>query len=664
MRWIVGRSLRFRWLVLFAAVALMVLGVSQIPNAKVDVFPEFAPPQVEIQTIALGNSSTEVESLITVPIEEQLQGIDGVDEIRSKSVAQLSAIRIIFKKGQDELRARQLVTERVSQVTPTLPTWAAPPWIMPPLSATSRIMKIGLTSDDLNLIEMSSIAYWKVRQRILRVSGVAQVNIFGERLQQRHVQVDPAKLAKNGVTLDNVMETASNAVDAGVLQYTDSFIPGTGGFVEANGKRLNIRNIQAIQTPQQLGDVPLASRNGKTLRLDDVARVKEDHQPLWGEGVINDRPGLMLIVQKFRGANTMEVTEGIEDAMKEMQPGLPSIEVDTTIFRPATFIEQSIDNLTRALLIGIFLVILIIVAFLFEWRTAFISLIAIPLSLLAAILVLDIRDVTINVMVLAGLVVAIGVVVDDAIIDVENIVRRLRQARASGAEVSTFKVVLEASVEVRTAITYATVINIVAVIPVFFLEGLSGSFFQPLVVSYALAVLLSMLVALTVTPALCLMMLSRGQLRSKESPLLRALKARLRCDPDAGHPPAKPGDPDRGDLPGGRSHDLPVAWEPASAELQGAGFPHALADGARYVRSRGDAHLGACLQGPAGDRRCSQLRFAHRPGSDGRRGLRNGLRRELDLGRQERRLRQDARSRPPYGRRLSRSLPRRADLPA
>ena len=252
--------------------------------------------------------------------------------------------------------------------------------------------------------------------------------------------------------------------------------------------------------------------------------MKEDHQPIWGEGVINDGPGLMLIVQKFRGANTMEVTKGIEDAMDEMQPGLPSIEVDTTIFRPATFIEQSIDNLTRALLIGILLVILIIAAFLFTWRTAFISLIAIPLSLLAAILVLDIRGATINVMVLAGLVVAIGVVVDDAIIDVENIVRRLRQARAEGKEVSTFRVVLDASVEVRTAITYATVINIVAIVPVFFLENLSGAFFQPLVLSYGLAVLVSMLVALTVTPALCLLMLSRGKLTDRESPLLRVLK--------------------------------------------------------------------------------------------------------------------------------------------
>jgi CzcA family heavy metal efflux pump len=524
MRWIVARSLRFRWLVLFAATAMMFYGVAQIPSAKVDVFPEFAPPRVEIQTIALGNSSNEVEEFVTVPLEEQLNGVPGVEQLRSKSVSQLSAIELIFERGTDELRARQLVQERLSQITPHLPTWASPPWMKAPLSATSRIMKIGLSSDQLNLIEMSSITYWKIRQRLLRVPGVAAVDIYGERLQQRHVQVDPNKLAKNGVSLDRVMETTADAVDAGVLQYTESFLVGTGGFVENEGRRLNISNVQPIVGPKELGKVPVLRRNGKVLRLSDVAVVREDHQPVWGEGVVNGGDGLLLIVQKFRGANTMEVTRGIENAVDELRPGLPGMEIDPTIFRPATFIEQSIDNLTRALLIGVLLVILIIVAFLFDWRTAFISLIAIPLSLIAAIVVLDLRDTTINVMVLAGLVVAIGVVVDDAIIDVENIVRRLRRARSEGLDVSTFKVVLDASVEVRSAITYATVINVVAIVPVFFLESLSGAFFQPLVLSYGLAVLVSMVVALTVTPALCLLLLSRGRLRHKESPLLRVLK--------------------------------------------------------------------------------------------------------------------------------------------
>ena len=526
MRRIVRTSLRLRWLVLFLAAGILALGFVQIPETKVDVFPEFAPPQVEIQTIALGNSSNEVEQLITVPIENQLNGIEGLEDLRSKSVAQLSSIRLIFSRGTDELRARQLVTERLSQITATLPTWASPPFMMPALSATSRILKIGLSSPDseVGLIDMSTIAYWKIRSRLLRVPGVAQVAIWGERLPQRHVQVDPAKMARNDVTLQQVMDATADSLDAGLLRYSDGAVVGTGGFVESGGTRYNIRHVQPITGPEQLSQVPVLKRDGKTVRLADLGRVLVDPGPLIGDAVVNDGAGLLLVVQKFRGANTMEVTKGVEQAMAEMAPGLPGIAYDTTIFRPATFIEQSIENLRLALLIGIGLVILIIVAFLFEWRTAFISLIAIPLSLVTAVLVLDWAGATVNVMVLAGLVVAIGVVVDDAIIDVENIVRRLRQARELGSTQSTFGIVLDASVEVRTAITYATLINVIAVVPVLFVEGLSGSFFRPLVMSYGLAVLVSMLVALTVTPALCLLLLSRGPLGAKESPLMRVLK--------------------------------------------------------------------------------------------------------------------------------------------
>jgi CzcA family heavy metal efflux pump len=524
MRTIVKASLRFRWIVLFLAASILALGFVQLPDTKVDVFPEFAPPQVEIQTIALGNSSNEVEELITVPIEDQLNGIEGLTELRSKSVAQLSSIRLIFESGADELKARQLVQERLSQITPTLPTWASPPFMMPALSATSRILKIGLTSDTVSPTDLSAIAYWKIRARLLRVPGVAQVAIWGERIPQRHIQVDPQKLAEHDVTLRQVMDTASDSVEAGLLQYTDGAVVGTGGFVEADGQRFNIRHVQPIVGPEQLGKVPVVERDGKVIRLADLGRVVVDPGPLIGDGVVDDGPGLLLVVQKYRGANTVEVTRGVEEAMQEMQPGLPGITVDTTIFRPATFIEMSLDNLRTAMLLGIALVALIIIAFLFEWRTAFISLIAIPLSLVAAVLVLDAAGATVNVMVLAGLVVAIGVVVDDAIIDVENVVRRLREARASGSTVSTFNIVLNASVEVRSAITYATVINVIAVVPVLFLEGLSGSFFRPLVLSYGLAVLVSMVVALTVTPALCLLLLSRGKLASKESPLMRGLK--------------------------------------------------------------------------------------------------------------------------------------------
>ncbi len=524
MRWIVARSLHFRWIVVFLAATFMAFSLAKIPESKVDVFPEFAPPQVEVQTIALGNSTEEVESLVTVPIEEALNGLPGLEEMRSKSVAQLSSIRLIFKKGTNEARARQLVQERVSQVLPNIPTWASPPWMMPALSATSRIMKIGITSEQLDLIELSSISYWKIRQHLLRVPGVAGVDIYGERLKQRHVQVDPKLLAKYDIPIEQVMESGSEALDAGVLQYAQSFTVGQGGFVETATQRLNVENVQPIKTAEDLAKVPVAKRGDQVLRMDDLGDVKQDSMQLWGEGVINDGDGLMLIVQKYRGANTKEVTDGVEETMKEMAPGLPAIEYDTTIFRPATFIEESINNLTVALLLGVVLVIVIISAFLYTFRTAFISLISIPLSLLGAYLVLDARNVTINVMVLAGLVVAIGVVVDDAIIDVENIVRRLRQARAENSAKSTVRIVLDASVEIRSAITFATIINVVAIVPVLFLGGLSGSFFQPLVLSYGLAVLVSMLVAMTVTPALCLLLLNRGSLREKEAPLLRVLK--------------------------------------------------------------------------------------------------------------------------------------------
>jgi CzcA family heavy metal efflux pump len=523
MRTVVKLSLRFRWIVLFLAAATLALGFVQIPNTKVDVFPEFAPPEVEIQTIAVGNSSEEVEQLITVPIEDQLGGIEGLAELRSKSVAQLSSIRLIFERGADELKARQLVQERLSQITPTLPTGASPPFMMPALSATSRILKIGVTSDVISPTELSEIAYWKIRARLLRVPGVAQVAIYGERIPQRHIQLDPEKLAKHDVTLRQVMDAGSNAVEAGLMQYTDGAVVGTGGFIEEDGQRFNIRHVQPIVEPEQIAKIPVVERDGEVIRMGDLGQVVIDPGPLIGDGVVDDGFGLLLIVQKYRGANTVEVTRGVEEAMHQMQPGLPGITVDTTIFRPTTFIEQSLDNLRVAMLLGIGLVALIIIAFLFEWRTAFISLIAIPLSLVAAVLILDAGGVTINVMVLAGLVVAIGVVVDDAIIDVENVVRRLRQARAEGSTASTFSIVLNASVEVRSAITYATVINVIAVVPVLFLAGLSGSFFRPLVLSYALAVLVSMVVALTVTPALCLLLLSRGRL-GKESPLMRVLK--------------------------------------------------------------------------------------------------------------------------------------------
>jgi CzcA family heavy metal efflux pump len=528
MRWIVGSSLKFRYLVVTVAAALVFLGVGQLRQLPVDVFPEFAPPKIEVQVPALGLSASEVEALVTTPLEETLNGLPGLDVLRSKSVEQLSQIQLIFDRGTDLITARQLVAERLTTVTPTLPTWASPPVMLQPLSATSRVMKIGVSSKSLSTIDMSMIAYWKIRARLLRVPGVANVTIYGERIKMLQVQADPDRMKQHQVSLDKVMNTTADALDAGLLRFSDGAVIGTGGFVDTPNQRLAIRHKLPIITPDDLAQVPIEQRGGKQLLLRDVADVVEGTWPLIGDAVINDGEGLMLIVEKLPWGNNLDVTRGVEAAIDQMRPGLPGMEIDTTIFRPATFVETAIDNLSRALLIGSLLVILILIFFLFEWRSAIISAVAIPLSLLAAGMVLYLRGATINTMILAGLVISVGVVVDDAIIDIENIVRRLRLHRIATGDrstASTARIVLEASLEVRSAIVYATLINVVAVLPVFFMEGLTGAFFQPLAFSYALAVLVSMLVALTVTPALSLILLRNAPLERRQSPLVRWLQA-------------------------------------------------------------------------------------------------------------------------------------------
>ncbi|MFE5838740.1 efflux RND transporter permease subunit [Arthrobacter sp. NPDC056493] len=524
MRWIVGISLRFRTIVVALACVVMLLGSVQLSKASLDVFPEFAPPQVEIQTACLGLTAQEVEELVSVPIEASLSGMPGLDELRSKSVPQLSSIILIFKQGTDLLNARQQVSERMAAVTAALPTWAAPPVMLQPLSSTSRVMKIGMTSANRSMIEMSMLSYWTIRARLLRVPGVANVAIWGERLQMLQVQVQPEKLKAKNVSLNQVMEVTAGAVDAGLLQYSPGKFIGTGGFIDSPNQRMSVRHVQPITSPADLAKVTIREDHGTALHLGDVARVVEDHQPLIGDAVINNGHGLMLIVEKLPWGNTLEVTRGVEEALHQLQPGLSGVTFDTTIFRPASFIEEAISNLSLALLLGCLLVVMILSAFLFQWRTALISLIAIPLSLLTAIMVLYLTGSSVNTMILAGLVIAVGVVVDDAIIDVENIMRRLRQHRSRGGGESTASVVLKASLEMRSPIVYATIIIVVAALPVFFVNGLTGVFFRPLAVAYTLAVLASMLVALTVTPALALILLARAKLEQLDPPLVRVLK--------------------------------------------------------------------------------------------------------------------------------------------
>jgi CzcA family heavy metal efflux pump len=528
MKAIISYSLRFRYLVLAAGAALVWFGVARLHDVPVDVFPEFAPPRVEIQTICLGLSPAEVEQLVTVPLENALNGVPGVDVMRSKSVPQLSSILLIFKPGADEIRARQLVSERMAIASKTLPTWAAPPFMMPPLSSTSRIMKIGITSKDRSLMDLSMLAYWKIRQRLLGVPGVANIAIWGEQLKMLQVMVDPKRLAAENVTLDEVQESVSDALDVGLLRYARGAHIGTGGFVETPNQRFQLRFAPAGVTPETLAQVPVNTRSGKPLLLRDVADLVYAPQGMIGDAVINDGPGLMLIVEKFPWGNTLAVTRGVEQALEAMKPGLPGVEIDTAIFRPATFVEDSIDNLSRALLLGCVLVVGIIFIFLYELRTAIVCIIAIPLSLLAAALVLFQAGATVNTMVIAGFVIALGVVVDDAIIGVENIMRRLRIARREGDTRSTARIILDASFEVRAPIVNATLIVVVAVVPVLFMEGLTGSFFKPLIAAYVLAIAASLVVAITVTPALCLVLLRNARLEGRESPLTVWLQRRYR----------------------------------------------------------------------------------------------------------------------------------------
>ncbi len=520
MRWIIEWSMRFRLVVIALAVAMILIGINQLRTMPVDALPEFAPPYVQVQTEALGLSASEVEELITLNQEELLNGTPWLQSIRSTSVPGLSSITLYFQPGTDIMQARQLVSERLG-LAYALPNVAQPPVILQPLSATSRVMMVGLSSKQVSPLQMSVLARWTIRPALLSVPGVANVSIWGMRDRQLQVQVDPAKLRAHHVTLDQIVATTGNALWVSPLSFLNASTPGSGGWIDSPQQRLEVRHVLPISSPKDLAQVNI---EGTSLRLSDVATVVEDHQPLIGDNVLNIDPGLLLVIEKAPGANTLEVTQGIEAKLDELRPGLSGIQVDTSIFRPASFIEMAVGNLTNALFIGFLLVALALYLFLFSWRTALISLVAIPLSLLAAGLALYLLGATINLMVLAGIIVAVGVVIDDAIIDVENVVRRLHQERQEGSEQPAASIILKASLEMRGAMSYAMLIILLALLPLFLLQGVFGSFFQPLVLSYALALLASMAVALTITPVLCLLLLNRTPLERRESPLLNWLQ--------------------------------------------------------------------------------------------------------------------------------------------
>jgi CzcA family heavy metal efflux pump len=514
LTWLVSTSLKFRVVVLALAAVMLVVGIRNAAHTPLDVFPEFAPPLVEIQTEAPGLSAEEVESLVTVPLENAVNGTSWLKTMRSKSVLGLSSVVLIFEPDADVTKARQLVQERVAAQGRDLPAAARPPVILPPLSSMSRVLKVGVSSKTLSQQDLTVLAMWTIRPKLMSIAGVANVAVWGQRDRQYQVNVDPDRLRAHRVTLDAVARAAADAtaVDA-------------GGWVETPNTRLPVRHRSPIETPDDLARAVIP---GTALRLGDVATVEFGSPPPIGDAIINDEPGLLLIVEKQPWGNTLEVTRNVEAAIDALRPGLKDVEMDSTIFRPATYIERALGNLTHAMLVGCALVVAVLVVFLFDWRTALISMTAIPLSIVAAALVLYYRGGTINTMVLAGLVIALGEVVDDAIIDVENIVRRLRLNSAAGNPESPFAVVLHASLEVRSAVVYASLIVILVFLPIFFMEGVAGSFFRPLAMSYVLAILASLLVALTVTPALSLLLI-RGNPRAHESPVAGLLKRGYRA---------------------------------------------------------------------------------------------------------------------------------------
>jgi CzcA family heavy metal efflux pump len=526
IRSIVGASLRFRLLVLGIAAAVMVVGITQLRNAPTDVLPEFTPPYVEVQTEALGLSAEEVEQLITVPLEaDLLNGVEGIDTLRSESLPGLSSITMVFEPGTDIYKARQLVQEPLTQAH-ALPNVSKAPTMLQPLSSSSRVMMIALSSDKLSAIDKSVIARWTMRPRLMGVPGVANVSIFGMRDQQLQVQVDPRTLRDKDVTLRQVIATTGNAQVASPVSYLEASTPGTGGFIETPQQRLQVRNVfDNIATPKELGKVPVEGTNGR-LRLTDVSNVVEDHQPLIGDAIVNDRNGLLLVVEKFPGANTLEVTKGVEEALDKLKPGLTGMQVDSSVFRPASFIEDAIDNLTLGLVIAGILLALILTAFLFRWRTVLIALVTIPVSLVAAALVLDLLGETFNAISFAGLAVALAIVIDEAVVGSANVARRLGEQREKGGDTSIAQIVSEASQEVRSPLAYATLIALLAIVPVAVMAGRPGAFFEPLALSYTLAIAAGMVVALTLTPALSMMLFSWGTLGRHQSPIVRLLARR------------------------------------------------------------------------------------------------------------------------------------------
>ncbi|MDF9392632.1 MULTISPECIES: efflux RND transporter permease subunit [Methylococcus] len=503
--------------VIALAVLLAAYGLYRAATAKLDVFPEFSAKRVVVQTEAPGFTTRQVEILLTLPIERKLAGIVGLETLRSESIQGLSVVTAVFGEETDIYRDRQLVSERLALLAGQLPEGAGTPVLLPLSSSSATVQTLGLTSEALRPMELRTVADWVVAPRLLAVPGVADVNVFGGEIQQLQVQVDPARLKRFGLDL--------NAVSLAVRQ---SFRTQGAGFVENENQRLALQVTGLPLSPESLGNVILHRSPGAVLKLRDVGTVAFGPRPPIGAAAVNGAAGIVMMVIGQHGANTLEVSREVERGLAELTPVLASqgVTLHPRLFRPADYIERALDNLTGHLLAGGLLVMAVLYAFLYNVRTAVISAVAIPLSLLGAFVVLEAFGVSLNIMVLGGLAIALGEVVDDAIIDTENIFRRLRDNCAAASPRPALAVVYEASMEVRGSVVYASFIVALVFVPLLGLGGVAGRLFAPLGYAYIVAILLSLATALTVTPALCVALLARSQELTETPPLIRWLQPR------------------------------------------------------------------------------------------------------------------------------------------
>ena len=507
-------AIRFSGVIIGLASLTVLYGLYSLTHSNLDVFPEFSPTQIIIQTESPGLSAELVESLVSQPIETSIAGTVGIQNMRSQSIPGLSIVTVIFDENTDIYRNRQVVAERLATLTNKLPQGITPN-ITPLTSSASTVLGIGLTSKTRSLTELRTIVDWTIVPHLLAIPGVADVNVFGGKIQQFQVQVDPEKMIHYGVSLTQIEDAVKKATG----------VRGNG-FIENKNQRIVINTEGQSTTPEKLALVTLVHKNGLTVRLGDVGKVITGASPSISAAAINEETGVYLSVQGQLGANTYAVTQAIEKSLQEIKPALKaeSVVLHEGLFRPANFIDVAIKGVRTDILIGSILVIAVLFLFLFNARTAFISATAIPLSLLTAIVVMSYFNIGLNIMVLGGLAIALGEVVDDAIIDTENIFRRLRENRLLSQPLATHHVVFNASMEVRSSVVYATIIVALVFMPLLTLSGVAGKLFAPLGFAYIAAIMASLLVALTLTPALCYLLLGNAKLDAEDPPLIRIIK--------------------------------------------------------------------------------------------------------------------------------------------